>query len=90
MGKHDSARTSSAGSDELPADIQPLLGFNGMTSVLRQEGRTETATPLLLKKDIEKGVVDADLAVVFNESQFPEAIHEKTHSGPSCADHVSQ
>src|SRR5450755_3688439 len=45
---------------------------------------------LFLQKDVEKSVVDADLAVVFDEAQFSEAIHEKTDSGPGGADHLSQ
>ena len=41
-----------------------------------------------LQKDIQKGVVDPNLAVIFDEAQFPEAIHEKTYSRPGCADHL--
>ncbi len=38
----------------------------------------------------EQGVVNPNLAVVFDEAQFSEAIHEKTHPGPGCANHLSQ
>ena len=34
--------------------------------------------------------MDANLSVVFDKAQFPEAIHKKTPSGPCCADHLSQ
>ena len=41
-------------------------------------------TPVLsfLQKDIEERVVNPNLAVVFDEAQFSEAIHEKTDSRP--------
>jgi len=50
----------------------------------------QTAARLFLQKDIEKCVVDANLAAVFDESEFSEAIHEKTHPRPGGADHLSQ
>ncbi len=31
-----------------------------------------------------------DLAVIFDEPQFSEAIHKKTYSGPGGANHLSQ
>src|ERR1035438_1903726 len=43
------------------------------------------SAPLFLQKDIQKGVVNPNLAVIFDEAQFPEAIHEETHSGSRCA-----
>ena len=46
--------------------------------------------PLFLQKDIEEGVVNPNLAVIFDEAQFSEAIHKKTHSGSGCANHLSQ
>jgi hypothetical protein len=33
-----------------------------------------------LQKYIKEGIVNPDLPVVFDEPQFPEAIHEITHS----------
>src|SRR5271157_4498815 len=59
-------------------------------AVLRREPRTKTAALLFLQKDVEEGVVNPNLAVIFDEAQLSEAIHEKTHSGPSCANHLSQ
>jgi hypothetical protein len=34
--------------------------------------------------------VNPNLAVIFDEPQFPEAIHKKTHSGSRCANHLRQ
>src|SRR5208337_1149257 len=61
-----------------------------MMAVLRREPRTRTAAPSFLQKNVEEGVVNPNLAVIFDEAQFPEAIHKKTHSGPGCANHLSQ
>ena len=52
--------------------------------------RTTTWAPLFLQKNVEQRVVNSNLAVVFDEAQFPKAIHEKTHPGSGCADHLSQ
>jgi hypothetical protein len=43
-------------------------------------GLHKTCSALFLQKDVEEGVVDPNLTVVFDESQFSEAIHKKTHS----------
>ena len=34
--------------------------------------------------------MNPNLAVVFDEAQFPEAIHKKTPSGSRCANHLRQ
>ena len=34
--------------------------------------------------------MNPNLAVVFDESQIPEAIHEKAHARPGCANHFGQ
>ena len=34
--------------------------------------------------------MNPNLAVVFDEAQFSKAIHEKTHPGSGCANHLSQ
>ena len=34
--------------------------------------------------------MNPNLAVIFDEPQFPEAIHKKTHSGSRCANHLRQ
>ena len=57
---------------------------------LRREIRTKTAVRYSCREDIEEGVVNPNLAVIFDEAQFSEAIHEKTHAGSGCANHLSQ
>ena len=57
---------------------------------LAREIRSKTAAPLFLQKDVEEGVVNPNLAVIFDEAQFSEPIHKKTHSGSGCANHLSQ
>ena len=52
--------------------------------------RTKTAAPSFMQKDIEQGVVNPNLAVIFDEPQFSEAVHKKTHPGSGCANHLSQ
>ena len=51
-------------------------GHGGLAQGNPQKG----AAPLFLQKDIEQGVVYPNLAVIFDEPQFSEAIHEKTHA----------
>ena len=34
--------------------------------------------------------MDLNLAVVFDEAQFPEFVHEKIDPGPRCANHLRQ
>ena len=49
-------------------------------AVLHMEVRTKIAAPLFIQKDVEEGVVNPNLAVIFDEPQFPKAIHKKTHA----------
>jgi hypothetical protein len=42
---------------------------------------------LIVENNTEKRAVDFQPAVVVNKSQFPESVHEKTHSRPGRADH---
>jgi hypothetical protein len=51
---------------------------------------TKTAAPLFLQKNIEEGVVNPNLAVVFDEAQLSEAIHKEADSGSGCANHLRQ
>src|SRR5664280_73802 len=69
---------------------QPLNLEASKGAAFHMEVRTKTAAPLFIQKDIEQGVVYPNLAVIFDEAQFSEAIHEKTHAGPGCADHLRQ
>jgi hypothetical protein len=36
---------------------------------------------LLVKDNTQEGIVDVDLAVVLDEAQFPEFVHEKINPG---------
>jgi hypothetical protein len=49
-------------------------------AVLHMEVRTKIAALLFIQKDVEEGVVNPNLAVIFDEPQFPKAIHKKTHA----------
>ena len=43
-----------------------------------------------MQDNTQEGFVDADLAIVLDEAQFPEFVHEKIDPGPRCADHLRQ
>ena len=60
----------------MSAPLQHLLE----AVVLRIEAAQNLHPLLFVQKDVEEGVVDPNLAVVFDESQFSESIHKKTHS----------
>jgi hypothetical protein len=47
-------------------------------------------TNLFVQDDTEKGIVHLNLAVVLDEAQFPEFVHEEIDSGPRCANHLRQ
>ena len=42
-----------------------------------------------MEDDIEEGAVDVDAAIVLQEPQLAELVHEETHSGACGADHFS-
>jgi len=44
----------------------------------------------LVKDNTQEGIVDVDLAVVLDEAQFPEFVHEKIDPGPRGANHLRQ
>ena len=43
-----------------------------------------------MEDDTQKGIVDVDLAVVLDEAQLPEFVHEKIDPGPRYANHFRQ
>jgi hypothetical protein len=43
-----------------------------------------------VQDDTEEGIVDLNLAVVLDEAQFPEFVHEEIDSGPRRANHLRQ
>ena len=45
---------------------------------------------LVVEDNTQEGIVDVDLAVVLDEAQFPEFVHEKIDPGPRCANHLRQ
>src|SRR5229473_7546614 len=45
---------------------------------------------LLVQDNTQEGIVDVDLAVVLDEAQLPEFVHEKIDSRPRCANHFRQ
>jgi hypothetical protein len=44
----------------------------------------------IVKDNIQQRTVDAQFAVVFDESQFAESIHEEADPGPGGANHLRQ
>ena len=45
---------------------------------------------LIVENYVQQGTVDFNAAVVFNKTQFPEFVHEKTHARSRRADHLRQ
>src|ERR1700675_1085398 len=45
---------------------------------------------LLVQDDTKEGRVDVETAIVSNEAQFPDFVHEKVDSGARCANHFRQ
>jgi hypothetical protein len=50
-------------------------------------GLTVEAQKLIVQNNTEKRAVDFQAAVVADEYQFPESVHEETHSRAGRADH---
>src|SRR6202165_97657 len=44
----------------------------------------------IVQDNIQEGSIDVQPAIVTNEAQFPEFVHEKVASGTRCADHLRQ
>jgi hypothetical protein len=45
---------------------------------------------LVVQNHVQQGIVDFQFSVVFDETQFAEFVHEKTHARPGGADHLRQ
>ncbi len=58
------------------------------SSITCSEGRLWFGGLLFLQKYIQEGVVNATIAVIFDKSQFFEAIHKEANSGSGCANHL--
>jgi hypothetical protein len=82
-GSHQGSPTSGA------------LGSSWIGSeIARREATLESApaghpipTLLIMQNYSEKRVVDLDFAVVLDEAQFPELVHEHIHPRAGCSDH---
>ena len=44
----------------------------------------------IVKNHVEQGLVNMNAAVVFNKPHLTEAVHEETHPGSGCPDHIGQ
>ena len=51
---------------------------------------TCVALKSVVKDDAQQGSVDLQAAVVLDEAEFPEFIHEEVDARARCADHLSQ
>ena len=71
-----------ADSRSLPRHLRSLSGdqFVAQFATGRLRSAVLTMIQLFLQEDIEERVVDANLAVVFDESELSKAIHEETDS----------
>jgi hypothetical protein len=45
---------------------------------------------LVVQNNIQERLLDVNPAVVFDETQFPEFVHEEINPGPCCANHLRQ
>jgi hypothetical protein len=45
---------------------------------------------LLVQDNTQEGRIDVDLAVILDEAQFPEFVHEEIDPGARCANHLGQ
>jgi len=63
-----------------PSELSPLI----------QAGDLEWVDNLFVQDDTGEGIVDLNLAVVFDKAQFPEFAHEKIDSETRCSDHLRQ
>jgi hypothetical protein len=52
--------------------------------------RARTKVNLVVQDNTQEGIVDLNLAIVLDEAQFLEFVHEKIDPGPRCANHLRQ
>ena len=50
----------------------------------------EPVRNLVVQDNTEEGIVDLNLAIVFDEAQFPEFVHEEIDPGTCCSNHLRQ
>ena len=71
--------------NETKMDICALRDIVAFCSLFR-----EAKTNLVVQDNTQEGIVDVDLAVVCDEAQFLEFVHEQIDPGPRCADDLRQ
>src|SRR5579863_260120 len=62
---------------------EPLLARKARTAVGAKAN-------LVVEDNTQEGLVDLDLAIILDEAQLPEFVHEKIDPGPRCANHLRQ
>jgi len=45
---------------------------------------------IIIQQDVEQRVMDVNVAVVVNETQFTEFVHERAHARPRASDHFRE
>ena len=84
--RKDSGRQEARRRDALTESLRRAVQYS--TEAPSRAGKHESG--LLVEDNTQEGFVDLKSAVVMNEAQFPEFIHEKVDSGACCADHLRQ
>src|SRR6266446_1580721 len=68
----------------------PSLFAGGLPSARCTDQDDRESWYLIVQDNTEEGIVDLKSAIVMNEAQFPEFVHEKIHPRPCCANHFRQ
>ena len=70
--------------------ITRLSPVGGRETLNKTFERAGTKVHLVVQDNTEEGIVDLNLAIVLDEAQFLEFVHEKIDPGPRCANHLRQ
>src|SRR2546422_4098620 len=68
----------------------PSLFAGGLPSARCTDQDDRESWCLIVQDNTEEGIVDLKSAIVMNEAQFPEFIHEKIHPRARCANHFRE
>jgi hypothetical protein len=63
----------------VPVVEKPPTSDNPITTP-REVGNADSSVDLVVQDDTQQGIIDTDYAVVFDEAQLPEFVHEKIYS----------
>ena len=74
----------------LHAGERPSQRCGGSFQIVLDTLPSSESSSLLVQDHTQKGVVDANLAVVLDETQFSELVHEKIDPRACRADHLCQ